>query len=255
MTKIIVKQQIQKIVVSRTFKGATSVLQSVANNYVKKDQTSPQVMVGTFAFPAVDSLLIETPEVKTDKTTPTDLSITTGAQKTIKLNTTVYDDIIIQAINLRGGVSPPSYVAFQDSIFGVSFVNNQTDIVYGAFELPHTYKEGTDLEVHLHWSPGTTNTGRCDWVMKYSYANMGGTFGAEETITFQQEGSGIVNKGQYVSGNVLIDGTSKSLKIGAIFVFALSRPVGDDFTGHAFLHQVGIHYEIDTMGSRQRAVK
>ncbi len=194
-------------------------------------------------------------EIKTDTTTATDLTITTGTEKTLVLATPVYDDIIIQAMNLRGGGTPPDYVAFQDSIYGSSFKNTSTDIVYGSFEIPHTYKEGTDLEVHLHWSPSTTNTGRCDWVMKYTFANMAGTFGSEETITFQQAGSGTANKHQYVSGNVKISGTTKSIGIGATVAFALSRPTGDAFTGDAFLHSVGVHYEIDTMGSRQIGTK
>jgi hypothetical protein len=178
----------------------------------------------------------------------------TGFSKAVG-NACAYDDIIISAMNLRGGGTPPNYVQFQDSIYGTSFVDNATDIVYGSFEIPHTYKEGSDLEVHLHWSPSSVNTGRCDWVMKYTWANMNGVFGAEETLTFQQEGSGVINKSQYVSANVLIDGTSKDIKIGAIFAFALSRPTGDAFTGDAFLHSVGVHYQVDTMGSRQMSVK
>ena len=166
-----------------------------------------------------------------------------------------YDDIVIRAINLRAGATPPAYNTFQDSIQGVAFENLASDIVYGSFEIPHTYNEGSDLEVHLHWSPSSTNTGRCDWVMKYTYANMNGVFGAEETLTFQQEGSGVVNKNQYVSANVFIDGTAKALKIGAVFLFALSRPTGDAFTGDAFLHEVGVHYQRDTLGSRQMAIK
>jgi hypothetical protein len=30
------------------------------------------------------------------------------------------------------------------------------------FEIPHTYREGSDLEVHLHWAPSSTNTGRVE---------------------------------------------------------------------------------------------
>lgn len=194
--------------------------------------------------------------ITTNDVAASDLHIQCGTDKTIVLDEVVYDDIIIQAINLRtSGTTPPTVDVFQDSIYGMKFTNAQTDIVYGSFEVPHTYKEGTDLEVHLHWSPSSTNTGSCDWVMKYTFANMAGTFGGEETITFQQAGSGTANKHQYVSGNVVISGSAKSIAIGAIICFALSRPTGDAFTGDAFLHSVGVHYEIDTMGSRQRSVK
>ena len=135
----------------------------------------------------------------------------------------------------------------------VNFANNASDIVYGSFEIPHTYKEGTDLEVHIHWSPSSTNTGLCTFYFKYSLASMGGIFGAETALTMSQTGSGVSNKHQYISGNNLITGSG--IGIGTMVVFSLERPTGDAFTGDAFLHSVGVHYEIDTMGSRQRAIK
>jgi hypothetical protein len=183
-----------------------------------------------------------------------DLHIASPAQKTLVLDTVVYDDIVIAAMNLRGGGTPPDYVAFQNSIYAASFKNASTDIVYGSFELPHTYKEGTDLELHLHWSPSTVNTGNCVFNFAYSIAAMAGTFGAEVVRTFTQAGSGTINKHQYVSADAVIPGGG-TMTIGTIIVFALSRPTGDAFSGDAFLHSVGCHYQVDTMGSRQMGVK
>lgn len=192
-------------------------------------------------------------EIKTNTIAPSDLILTTGDLKTIVLGTSTYEDIIINASNLRVGSTPPSFIPFQDSIYALSFSNNATDILYGSFEVPHSYKVNTPLEVHLHWSPSSTNTGNCNWIMKYSMAQMGGdVFGTEQTITFSQAGSGVINKHQYVSGNVTISGT---INIGTIVVFALSRPTGDSFTADAFLHSIGVHYEQDTLGSRQRSIK
>jgi hypothetical protein len=192
-------------------------------------------------------------EIKTDTTTATDLTITTGAEKTLVLSSPVYDDIIIQAFNLRGGISPPTYDTFAGNVYGAKFINGQSDIVYGSFEIPHTYKEGTDLELHLHWSPNSTNTGNCVWTMYYTWAAMGGTFSSEVTKTFTQAGSGVINKHQYVSANSVMSGVG--VGIGTIVAFALTRPTGDAFTGDAFLHSIGVHYQIDSLGSRQMAVK
>jgi len=194
-----------------------------------------------------------TPEIKTDTTTPTDLAIVTGAAKTLVLSTVVYDDIIIQAANLRVGTTPPTFATFQDSIYGIKFINAQTDIVYGAFEIPHDYKEGTDLTIHLHWSPDSTDTGNCVWDMRYTIAAVNGTFGSEVTRSFTQAGSGTINAHQLVNANAVISGSG--VVIGTIIAFALSRPAGDAFTGDAFLHSVGVHYQIDTMGSRGIATK
>jgi hypothetical protein len=89
--------------------------------------------------------------------------------------------------------------------------------------------------------------------MKYAYALMGGAFTSELEKTFTQAGSGTALLNQYVSANSLITGAT--LKIGAIFLFALSRPTGDAFTGDAFLHSVGVHYIVDSLGSRSISSK
>lgn len=197
---------------------------------------------------------VRTALIKTDTSAATDLTITTGTQKTVLLTTPVYNDIIIQAANLRtSGTTPPTFDTFQDSIYGIKFTNAQTDIVYGSFEIPHSYKEGTDLEVHLHWSPSSNDTGNCVFNFNYTFAAMNGTFGGEATKTFTQAGSGTVNKHQYVSGNTVISGVG--IGIGTIIAFALSRPTGDAFTGDAFLHSIGIHFLSDTIGSRQLSAK
>jgi hypothetical protein len=39
------------------------------------------------------------------------------------------------------------------------FLNNQSDEVYGSFEIPHDYKEGTDLVFHIHYGINDAPTG------------------------------------------------------------------------------------------------
>ena len=82
--------------------------------------------------PVVDDdnfAILKTAQIKTDATAPTDLIITTGAEKTLTLATPVYDDIIVTANNLRGGNTPPSFIAFQDTVFGSAFANDNSDLV------------------------------------------------------------------------------------------------------------------------------
>jgi hypothetical protein len=169
-------------------------------------------------------------------------------------NLPVYNDITINAVSLRPGASPPSFVEFVTGIYQIAFVNGNTDIVYGSFEIPHGYKEGTDLEVHIHWSPSSTDTGNCVFNFDYTIANMGtGVFGAAAQKTLTAAGSGVALQHQYATGNTAIDGDD--IKIGDVIVFALSRPAGDAFTGDAFLHSIGLHYECDTLGSRAPSQK
>jgi hypothetical protein len=195
-----------------------------------------------------------TDEVKTDTTAPTDLAITTGAAKTMLLGTPVYNDIIISASNLRPGSTAPDFASFISPVYALKFLNSQTDIVYGSFEIPHSYKEGTALEVHVHWSPSSNNTGDCVWKFSAVAENMGsaGAFTALPVMTATSAGSGVAFSHQYATFGS-IAGTGR--KIGDIIAFELSRPSTDSFTGDAFLHSIGIHYQSDTIGSRQMSVK
>jgi hypothetical protein len=194
-------------------------------------------------------------ETNTIDTTGTanDLSINCGTDKTLVLGESVWDDIIVPASNLRGGVSVPNFSVFQNGVYQLLFINTQSDEVYGSFEIPHDYKEGTDLQPHIHWSPNSTNTGNCVWDFEYTIVNANGTFGATTTTTITQAGSGTINKHQLANTAAVISGSG--IKVGAICVFRLARPTGDAFTGDAFLHSVGVHYQIDTMGSRQITTK
>lgn len=48
-----------------------------------------------------------------------------------------------------------------------------------------------------------------------------------------------------------------TIKIGDIIAFRFYRQNGgtDTFTGNVFVHSVGIHYECDTIGSRNTTTK
>ena len=201
---------------------------------------------------------VNTSNIKSNSATPTDLNIITGENKTLVLENCVYKDLIISALNLRGGSSPPSFSAFQNGVYAYNFTSGQVDELHGAIELQHDYNEGTDLEVHVHWSPSTTNTGNCLWKFEYSVANMGtGTFGATNTLISDSHmaGSGEINRHQYTTIGV-ISGVNR--KIGDLIVFRVYRDAAsglDTFTGNAFLHSLGIHYCVDTIGSRTRSGK
>lgn len=167
----------------------------------------------------------------------------------------VWDDIILNATNLRPGATPPAYAAFKGGIFGARFDAGVADEVYGSFEIPHDYKEGTDLHIHTHWSPTTTNTGNVVWGIEYTYSNMQGIFGNNVTVTGAPDpASGIIHKHEFSNIAVISD---LLIKIGTIVAFRLFRQNGgtDTFTGNVFLHSMGIHYQIDTVGSREIATK
>lgn len=170
-------------------------------------------------------------------------------------NATVYKDLIMPAANLRPGNTPPTWAAFVDSIYGYRFDAGVADELHGAVELQHDYKEGTDLVLHLHWSPTTTNTGNIVWGYAYTIADNGSAIPSQSAGTATPTAApGIIN--QHIRQNIVtISGSG--LKIGAILAFRVYRQNGgtDTFTGNAFLHSIGVHYTCDTVGSRTITAK
>lgn len=179
------------------------------------------------------------------------------ADGTLKFNgdARVWKDLIMPAGNLRPGATPPAFAAFLGGIYAPRFDAGTRDEVHGSVELQHDYKEGADLLFHVHWSPTTTNTGNIVWGVEYTVANLGTTFPAALVVPGTPvAASGVVNRHQL---NNVITIPGAGLKIGAVVVFRLYRQNGgtDTFTGNAFLHSIGIHYECDTTGSRDTTAK
>jgi hypothetical protein len=178
---------------------------------------------------------------------------------TIVLNgsATVWNDAFVDGLSLVGGATdPPVFAAFMGTVFGRRFDDAKVSSAHGTLEVPHDYKEGTAIDVHIHWSPTTTNTGNCQWGFEYTIANINGTFGATTTPTpVVQAGSGVIAKHQMLD-IAQISGTGR--KISDVICFRIFRDgnaLPDSFTGNAFLHRIALHYECDTLGSRQETIK
>ena len=100
----------------------------------------------------MDSLhaIIRALQIKTDVITPTDLLITTGDQKTLVFGTPVYNDIFTSVAAAKvPAANYPDWSTFTANLGAYTFkVNDYVDL--STMEILHGYKEGTDLEMHLH---------------------------------------------------------------------------------------------------------
>lgn len=66
-----------------------------------------------------------------------------------------------------------------------------TEQLFGTEEIPHSYKEGTDLNFHVHWMPTTTGLGNVKRQLTYVWMNYSGIGGTPTTISIIQAASGI----------------------------------------------------------------
>jgi hypothetical protein len=191
-----------------------------------------------------------------------DLLVKTATGKTIKLNSPVYEDVNAAVASAKVPPSnTPTWAAFTANTNAYTFaIDNYADL--GTIEIPHSYKEGTDLEIHLHLATNGTNNAtarKAKYTVFYTYVipdNGTNQFSSESSLTAeltipanQLDKSGYYLSMGTISGIPIKIGTQLKMRIKRIAGTG-TEPINDPFLG-----MVGVHYQKDTIGSRSMSAK
>jgi hypothetical protein len=206
----------------------------------------------------------------TDLVAPSDWNIDCGTDKTIVLTETVWDDLrIIPGSFDRPGVTDPTIVVYDVNGGGVNTYLWQFQvnaIASFTIQMPHTYKQGTDIYAHVHWTAGprgNEESGKLvGWKLDYSWANIDGTFGTMATLDLQ-DACAAADHTHQMSPEVVIDGHTTAKNVSSMLLCNIKRTdtgTDDTWVGTIsgqlpMLLEIDFHYEIDTMGSRQAVTK
>jgi hypothetical protein len=195
--------------------------------------------------------------IKTNQVSARDLTIVTGSQKTLVLDTPVWDDLVVNMSNVKAPTAnPPTWTAYKSSEVP-AFNKDATNILYFSAQLQHTYKEGSDIEFHIHLSYPDNTSGNSTWVFTYSWANMGATFPlATSTGNVIIASPVTTDYHQLAQMATTISGTGKL--ISSVLLCSISRlgaDLSDNYNNNIYLVSGDIHYQVDTMGSRQQLTK
>ena len=122
-------------------------------------------------------------------------------------------------------------------------------------QLPHSYKEGTTIYPHIHWTPKTAAAGVVEWKLHYTWINYQGTF--PNPIIISGVASVSSNMGDHLitdlSGGSGITPTTANDNISSILVCVIQRDAGngnDTYGDDAGALFVDFHFEMNTVGSR-----
>jgi len=186
------------------------------------------------------------------------------------LTDTVWDDMrVVPGSFDRPGIKDPEYVIYYPNAGGIGVYLpefNKDDFACFTIQLPHTYKEGEDIYVHLHWTPGAIGNEESGklvgWKLDYTWANISGTFSDMQTIDLSDECDGMDHKHQ-MTHDVLLTGIGAGKTISSMILCNIRRTDGgaDDTWGTntagnlpLFL-EVDFHFPIDTLGSSTHSTK
>ena len=197
----------------------------------------------------------------------TDLDLDCGANKTIELQTPVWKDINLGAAMLSlPAATQPDEVQITDEdgnptgIYTWGF--DIDELVSGVFEMQHDYQEGTNITFHVHWGGNAAPTGTdyVQWQLTYSIVRDNNTINGPSTIVietaYDTQYEWVRSDFPAISGSTGgVDGGN--IKIGDQFFFYLKRieALGAAYAGDALVATLGLHYQIDTIGSRQIGTK
>ena len=192
-----------------------------------------------------------------------DLLIKCATNKTLVLDKVVYDDVNAPFDSARvPAANNPTWSSFQGNLNAYAFgIDDYLEITSETF---HKYKEGTDLVPHIHWvTNGLDGADRTvKWEIEYSIANMDSTDGVGDafpstTVTSTELviPANTPDLTHMITSLTAITGTS--LKIGAYVKARIRRiaSTGTEPTADPFGLAMGVHYQVDTIGSRFLADK
>lgn len=184
------------------------------------------------------------------------------ADGTLEFNgdATVWDDIRVPVNSVRvpGSKAPTwtTYSAGQLLAFDYQAVSGNEEEIYFVAQLPHGYKEGTNISPHVHWVPDVNDTGTVRWGLEYEWVNRDGTFSGTTTIYADHVIDQQIND-QVKTFFSAISGAGKTISsmiVGRLF--RNSSHANDDLTGmDLLLLEIDFHFEKDMVGSRQILTK
>lgn len=201
--------------------------------------------------------------LKTDEVAASDLKLKCGSNKTIELQDVVWDDVTVPVSAVRlAGASPADEVSYKSGMI-LSFDNSVDEYIYFVIQLPHRYKEGTDIKLHIHWTIPVSGAGAGIENVKWD-----ATYSASSPTTDDSESWPTASTGTATEDvqNVNLDThiftdivtmTGTNYKISETIICSLKRDtsVANNYANEAYLVSVDAHFEVNTMGSRQELGK
>jgi hypothetical protein len=191
-----------------------------------------------------------------------DLTITTGANKTLVLSAPTWrDEYPAIIIPVSGSAAPDSVSATVGGVVRQMYSfdgANTEERLSGSFEVPHDYMIGEAIEVHVHWRPVTTGTGVVKWFFDWEYSPANAAAISQTTLSKTEELATNKQLWHLITSIGNLPQPSTPFGIGGKIGFNLRRTpndTDDTYTGEVLLEQISLHVPCDTNGSRQIYVK
>lgn len=196
------------------------------------------------------------------------LNVDSGGRVLLVGTAQTWEDIrIVPGAFQFPGVADPTLQSWQPGGAGTTYKVykfSKDDEVHFTCQIPHNYKEGSDIKPHLHWTPGDRGNeedgNTVGWKIDYSWANFDAAFASSATVDLSDACSGIDDQHEKTDSGT-ITGTNKAISgILQIRLYRSDTGADDTWVGATAalspaILEFDLHYEIDSFGSDLELVK
>ncbi|WP_166962770.1 hypothetical protein [Yeosuana marina] len=179
-------------------------------------------------------------------------------------NATRWDDLKIpmNATN-RGSSNQPEWLMWRNNngsqgVWLWSFSDGIEEELYFVVQMPHGWKQGSDIYPHVHWTTQSGKAGNVTWALEYTWSNVGVPFTAPVIISSSTitKGNATVPYNHNLTSLPVISAFDKTLSsILVCRFFRKGNDGGDTMSGEVQVFEIDFHYQIDSDGSNQEFEK
>ncbi len=197
-----------------------------------------------------------------------DLDINAGltTHGRIDYDQTFWDDLRFPASSTnRGQLNAPDFARFardgagtSQGVYTLFFDDSTEEEVFFQAQLPHAWKEGSNISPHVHWTPTSTLADTTDvvWGLEYTWQSIDGVF-ADTAIMYTTGAmpSSAVDLEHVLSEFPMMTGAGMTLS--SMVMCRLFRAVddGDTYGDDVAFLEADFHFEVDMPGSTGEYVK
>lgn len=204
--------------------------------------------------------------IETDLIAASDLQIDCGTAKTIELIEPVWDDCVtpLGPNNWNGAANNPTLTKLFDDGAGsqgvYAYVFSNGDEVLITIQMPHKWKEGTTIYPHIHFmcTSDVDPSDNFGIEFEYTWVDVDEDFSVNTTLSTIDIPTGVNTDDMHQAAHVTAAGISGAgHTISSVLLCRLKRvaATADDYAGGVAILSFDVHYEIDTIGSRQEFIK
>jgi len=190
-----------------------------------------------------------------------------------------WDDLRVEPVARTTGANAPTFEKYYDDAAGTSrgvYLYSFDDAaggsekeVFFSMQMPHNWKEGTEVNLHVHWVGAVSDTDAVPrWGLEYAWKDIGETYGntvivyanavnhtAAGTDVSITAGKHYLSKFDPITPGADADGVS-SVLIGRLFRDCANAADTYNAVGaKCGLLYIDAHYIVDGFGSRYEYVK